>query len=161
MTNYGAGLHARPRSNRSPMVAYSDAALEKDLQRVGEAWETLEATRRRTAIYPFLTAVFELVAWWAAEGMASGRAQRAIRKTMMASLPGIDPFAAIILVAAYPKRLDRRAVSRWSRVLRYALAYKPRSERLERFVRRKGGLNKCAALYARRLGRRAKTREEI
>lgn len=161
MMNYRAGLHARSRSNPSPTVAYSDAALKKDLQRVEEAWETLEATRQRTAIYPFLTAVFELVAWWAAEGMASGRAQRAVRKTMMASLPGIDPFAAIILVAAHPKRLDRRAVSRWSRVLRYAHAYKLPSERLERFVRRKGGLNNCAALYARRLGRRAATREEI
>ncbi|HTK84818.1 MAG TPA: hypothetical protein VL625_06995 [Patescibacteria group bacterium] len=47
--------------------------------------ETLEAARQRIAVYPLLTAVFELGAWSAEDG--SGRAQRAMRMTMMTALP--------------------------------------------------------------------------
>ena len=37
--------------------------------------------------------------------------------------------------------------------MRYAAAYKPDSEPLDQFVRRKGGINVCAARFARHLGR--------
>jgi hypothetical protein len=45
--------------------------------------------------------------------------------------------------------------SKWSRVMRYAAAYKPDSEPLDQFVRRKGGINACAARFSRRMGRGA------
>jgi len=34
-------------------------------------------------------------------------------------------------------------------MMRYAAVYKPDSEPLNRFVKRKGGINKCVALFSR------------
>jgi hypothetical protein len=48
-------------------------------------------------------------------------------------------------------------VRKWARVLRYAAAYKLDIEPLALFIKRKGGINRCASRYARRLGRLAKT----
>jgi hypothetical protein len=36
--------------------------------------------------------------------------------------------------------------------MRYAAVYKPDSEPLDRFIKRKGGINACAARFSRRLG---------
>jgi hypothetical protein len=38
-------------------------------------------------------------------------------------------------------------------MMRYAAEYKPAAEPLAAFVRRKGGINKCAARFTRPLGR--------
>ena len=67
-----------------------------------------------------------------------------------------DPFAAIIRCTADPAKADKRTRSKWSRVMRYAAAYKPDSEPFDQFVKRKGGINACASSYAqyvRRLGK--------
>jgi len=66
-----------------------------------------------------------------------------------------DPFSAVIRCTADPTKADKRTRSKWSRVMRYAVVYKPDTEPLERFVQRKGGINKCVARFSRRLGRDA------
>jgi hypothetical protein len=63
------------------------------------------------------------------------------------------PFAAVILCTAERGKSDEKTRSKWSRVLRYPAEYKKLDEPLDDFIKRKGGLNKCAARYARRLGR--------
>jgi hypothetical protein len=42
--------------------------------------------------------------------------------------------------------------------MRYAAAYKPDSEPLDQFVKRKGGINECAGRFTRWLGRGAASR---
>ena len=64
-----------------------------------------------------------------------------------------EPFAAVILCTADRDRVDERTRSKWSRVLRYAAEFKEVDEPLRDFVKRKGGINKCAGRFARRLGR--------
>jgi hypothetical protein len=59
----------------------------------------------------------------------------------------------VIVAAAHPTILDKRMISKWSRVLRFAAKYKDPSEPLNEFLKRNGGLNACAGRYARRLGR--------
>ena len=51
------------------------------------------------------------------------------------------------------EKVDYRMRSKWSRALRYAAEFKSLDEPLGVFIKRKGGINKCAARYARRLGR--------
>jgi hypothetical protein len=51
------------------------------------------------------------------------------------NLPGV---AAVIRCTADPAKADKRTRSKWSRAMRYVVAYKPDSEALDRFVRRKG-----------------------
>jgi hypothetical protein len=94
-----------------------------------------------------------LVAWWSAEGREIDRARRALRLCRLKVSDREDPFAAVIRCTADPGKADKRTRSKWSRLMRYAAIYKPDSELLDRFVKRKGGINACAARFARRLGR--------
>ena len=130
---------------------YTDQALKQDLLRVQNAWEECQARRERDAIYGYLLAVFELVAWWMAENRALERAQKALRlRHILRHITPSDhdePFAAIIRCTADPAKVDKRTRSKWSRTLRYALARKLTSEPLDRFIKRKGGINSCATKF--------------
>jgi hypothetical protein len=94
-----------------------------------------------------------LVTWWAAEGQDVVRARRTIRLSGLDVVAREEPFAAAIRCTADPVKADKRTRSKWSRVMRYAAAYKLDFEPLERFVKRKGGINSCVARFSRRLGR--------
>ena len=140
------------RSVKDP-VPYSKDALREDLTRVRLAWEECQGSRDRNAIYGYLSAVFELVMWWAAEDRAVSRARRALRLQGVDLPTSDEPFAAIILCTADRQKVDRRTRSKWSRVLRYAAEYKTNAQPLATFVLRNGGINKCAARFTRCLGR--------
>ena len=135
-------------------MPYTTQALKQDLLRVRNAWEECQASRKRDAIYLYLTAVFDLVAWWTAEHRALERAHKALRLHRMCPFDDEEPFAAIIRCTTDPTKVDKRTRSKWSRVLRYTLANKPPSEPLDQFVKRKGGINKCAGRFVRCLKRR-------
>jgi hypothetical protein len=144
------------RANRSPRVPipYSSEALRQDLLRVRAVWEDCQSSRDRNAIYAYLSAVYDLVAWWSAEGQEIARARRALRlQRLVLVSEREDAFASIIRCTADPAKADKRTRSKWSQVMRYAAAYKPDAEPLDRFIRRKGGINECAARFTRRLGR--------
>src|ERR1700730_15709541 len=134
-------------------VPYTTQALKQDLLRLQIAWDDCQASRARDAIYGYLSAVFDLVAWWTAEHLALERAHKALRLQRMCPFDDEEPFGAIIRCTADPAKVDKRTRSKWSRMLRYALRYKSHSERLEQFIKRKGRINKCAGRFARRLGR--------
>ena len=154
-----AGMHSyfwltssRLRKPLQDDVPYTTQALRHDLARVRIAWDDCQASHDRNAIYGYLTAVFDLVIWWAAEDRAISRARWALQLQHLA-LPTTEPYAAVILCTADPKKVDKRTRSEWSRVMRYAAEYKTNPEPLAAFVRRKGGINKCAARFARCFGR--------
>ena len=135
----------RPIDHRVP---YSKEALRQDLARVRLAWDECQASRARNAIYGYLSAVFDLVMWWATEGRATSRARWALQLHGL-DLPNDEPFAAIILCTSDPGKVDKRTRSKWSRVLRYAAEFKANDEPLAAFVRRKGGINECAERFTR------------
>jgi hypothetical protein len=155
-----AGMHSyfwlvslRMKASVQDDIPYTDQALKQDLLRVQNTWNESQARRERDAIYIYLTAVFELVAWWMAENRALERAHKALRLRNMIPFDDEDPFAAIIRCTSDPAKVDKRTRSKWSRALRYALEYKDHSESLDEFVKRKGGINDCADRFARWLGR--------
>ena len=133
-------------------MPYTTQALKQDLLRLRNAWEECQANRARNAIYSYLTAVFDLVAWWTAEGRALERAHKALRLQRMCPFEGEEPFAAVIRCTADPAKVDKRTRSKWSRALRYALECKSHSEPLDHFIKRKGGINECADRFAKSLG---------
>jgi hypothetical protein len=111
-------------------VPYTTQALRQDLLRVRNAWDQCQASRDRNAIYCYLTAVVDLVMWWAAEDRAVSRASWALRLQGV-DLPTTDePFAAVILCTADRQKVDKRTRSKWSRVMRYAAEYKTNAEPL-------------------------------
>ena len=127
--------------------------MQATLLRLQNEWETVQASRDRDAIFQYLTAVFEIVMVWAKEGKAVKRAYRALHLRGHSSVRDPEPFAAVILCTSDPDKVDDRTRSKWSRVLRYAAEYKDLDEPLRNFIKRRGGLNECAARFARRLGR--------
>ena len=81
-------------------VPYGTQALRQDLLRVRNAWEECQASRKRDAIYMFLNAVFDLVAWWVAENHARDRAHWALRLQRICPFNDEEPSAAIIRCTA-------------------------------------------------------------
>jgi hypothetical protein len=142
-----------PKESVQDDVAYTTAALRQDLLRVRNAWEEFQASRARDAIYSYLTAVFSLVEWWETDRRSHERANKALRLQHLGTFEHEDPFAAIIRCTSDAGKVDKRTRSKWSRVLRYALASKSHAEPLDQFIKRKGGINKCASRFARCLGR--------
>jgi hypothetical protein len=140
---------------RDPAIPFSTEALKANLLRLEVEWEAVQANHSRNAIYRYLSAVFELVEWWAKEGKAVKRARGALHLRGYSSVREPEPFAAVILCTADRGKVDDRTRSKWSRVLRYAAEFKTPDDPLRDFIKRRGGINKCAARFARRLGRQS------
>jgi len=61
----------------------------------------------------------------------------------------------LIYVTSNPDQVDKKARSKWSKVLQYAEAVKPEAMSIAKFVKGKGGINACAVqASARRSSRR-------
>jgi hypothetical protein len=134
-------------------VPYTIQALRQDLLRVRIAWEGCQSSRDRNAIYAYLTAVFDLVMWWKAEDRAISRARKALQLRHIIPFDQEEPFAAIIRCTADPAKVDKRTRSKWARALGFA-TYKSPSEPLDKFMKRKGGINECAARLRRRIAQK-------
>jgi hypothetical protein len=142
-------------------IPYTKNALDRDLERVQEAWDDCQADRRRDAIYGYLKAVYDLVNWRSAERREVDRARQALRLRGLLPWPREDVYAAMIRCTADPARADKRTRSKWSRVLRYAKMEKDEDEGLAAFIKRKGGINECNARYGRCLRRLAASSRSI
>ena len=59
-----------------------------------------------------------------------------------------DPFAAIIRCTCRDAA-DSKTISKWSRALRYVARSKEPRTRLKIFMKKVGGVNACAARYAK------------
>jgi hypothetical protein len=126
-------------------VSYIDVALNNDIERLREIWQKVQASRARSAIYLFLAAAYQLVLCWQVEDHEAQRARRALKINGLAPPEEPEPFAAVIAASVSPKKLDRRQLSKWSRVLRYAASRHCHPSDLKRFIQdRHGGLNACA-----------------
>ena len=134
-------------------IPFSAEAMRACLLRLEGEWEVYQSTHARDAVYGYLSLVFETVMAWTLEGMAVNRAYRALHLRGCSSVREPEPFAAVIFCTSDPEKVDDRTRSKWSRVLRHAAEYKDLDEPLTDFIKRKGGINKCAARFARRLER--------
>jgi hypothetical protein len=138
-----------PRPSPKDAVPYSSEAQCQDLERLRGIWEHIQARHDRNAIDAYLSDVYGLVAVWAAEG-------REVSK--LAGLCACYDLRCLIGRGCSPPSSGAPATRArpTSEPGANATAYKPDSEPLERFIRRKGGINACAARFSRRLGRGAR-----
>jgi hypothetical protein len=111
-------------------IPFSNEALKANLLRLQNEWETVQASHDRDAVYQYLSAVFETVAWWAEEGRAIDRVRQALHLRGHQSVREPEPFAAVILCTADRDKVDERTRSKWSRVLRFAAEFKDLDEPL-------------------------------
>ena len=138
---------------RTADVPFSLEALKASLERLQTEWDKCQSSRDRDGIYRYLESVFKLVEWWAYERKAKEYARQALQLQRQPVPKIADPFAAIIFCTANPEKVDFKVRSKWARLLRYAKVFKDPDESLSDFVRRRGGINKCAARYARYFGK--------
>jgi hypothetical protein len=149
-----SSIRTRPPLRSEPhAIPYTKEALERNLERVREAWDDSQADRRRGAIYGYLKAIYDLVTWWSAERAEVDRARQALRLRGLLPLPREDVYAAIIRCTTDPARVDKRTRSKWSRVLQYAKMEKDDQEPLADFSKRKGGIKESVLRYGRCLRR--------
>jgi hypothetical protein len=125
----------------------SAAVLQVELERLCVVWQKLQHTRQRDAVYNFLEAAYGLVSKF----NRTGQGARLLRKLhrLDRKLKRItEPFSAVIHHAT-DHSVDSRTRSKWSRIMKRAEREKKRTELLEDFVRRLGGINECATRRCR------------
>jgi hypothetical protein len=122
---------------------------------VRKMWTEYQSIRDRSAVYRYLHLVFMQVDWWERKPDEMREALQAIKQENPSLKLPDDMYAAVIMLTADPKKVDAQMRSKWSRVMQYAAKYKLDKELLRDFLQRKGGINKCASRYTRRLRRRS------
>jgi hypothetical protein len=127
--------------------------LRQWLEKVRRAWDDFQASRTRDAVYDYLKAVFATVMHY----KARRRTKRLLRHAFgFAKLPfdkNADPFTAVIRCTC-GNTVDSKMISKWARALRYVARSKEPDIGLQTFMKEAGGVNACAAQYARYYGRR-------
>ena len=117
---------------------------------VADALDQFQRSRHRDAVYGFLASVYRLVRRY----QRRHREKRLIRELWRVS--GVkkkaapEPFSLLMLCVAGPDKVDRKAISKWSCALRCAAKFKTLAASLQAFMKARGGINACAALYAKR-----------
>ena len=134
-------------------IPFTTEALRATLERLKSEYWAYQEKRDRDAVFGYLNAIFETVAWWHHVGRAKEYAQQALR-LQRPPIPKIrNPIAALIYCSSDREKIDFKTRSKWARLLTYAKVFKDPDESLIDFVRRRGGINKVAARYARQFGR--------
>jgi hypothetical protein len=141
------------RPHRQAKSQTPKARLRRWLEKVRHSWGEFQASRRRDAVYDYLAAVFAIVAHYRIQR----RTKRLLRHAFeFANLPfdkNADPFAAVIRCTCGGD-VDNKTISKWARALRYPSRRKEPDMPLKKFMKEAGGINACAARYARYYGRR-------
>jgi hypothetical protein len=116
--------------------------VEDDLAEGLAAWKNYQSTRKRDAVYVYLTTVFQIVARWKEQRRAKAKSHQALKAMgHRTTIRSLEPFSVVIFCTADPLIVDAKTRSKWSRALRYAEQFKPEAESLAKFTKRMGGIN--------------------
>jgi hypothetical protein len=128
-------------------------SLRQRLGDVCNAWDDFQETRDRDAVYGYLRAVFSIVKRYNGRHRTKKLMRRAFKFAGLPTDMNADPFAAVIRCTCEHK-LDNKTISKWSRALRYVERVKKRRHQLTPFMKNRGGINGCAALFAEQVRRK-------
>jgi hypothetical protein len=149
-------LAAIPRSvYRSDQKARGESAkdrLRRRLMRVSDAFDEFQESRVRDAIFKYLAAVFEVVVHYKGRRQTRRLLRHAFQFAGLSLDKNADPFAVVVRSTS-DDRVDNKAISRWSRALRYVAYCKVPRAQLKTFMKRMGGINGWADRHTRYLGR--------
>jgi hypothetical protein len=127
-------------------------SLGQRLARVSDAWEKFQDSRARDAVYGYLRAVFVLVKRYGGRRQTRRLVRRAFKFAGLPVDKAAEPFTAVIRCTSEGKP-DNKTISKWARALRYVARVKKPSQRVTAFMKGRGGVNACAALYTQKFGR--------
>jgi hypothetical protein len=128
-----------------------DPTVDDDLAEMCKGWKAFQSTRKRDAVFEYLTTVFQIVARWKEQHCAKAKSHQALRATRhLTVIRSHEPFAAVIFCTSNPRIVDAKTRSKWSRALRYAEGFKPDNQSLAQFIKGQGGINECADRFSKR-----------
>jgi hypothetical protein len=131
------------------------ARLMRWLEKTRDAWEVFQASRARDAVYEYLEAVFAIVEHYKVRRRTKKLLRQAFKFAYLPFDKTADPFTAVIRCTS-DDNVDSKTISKWARALRYVARSKEPRMRLKKFMKKAGGVNACADLYVRYLGRGAR-----
>jgi hypothetical protein len=121
---------------------------QDELDRVRKAWKEYQSTRRRNAIYDYLSEVFTTVRRWKKQDSINTKVDQALKAAgHRNTFRHREPFAAVLFCTS---EADTKTRSKWSRALRFAERSMSDAEALANFMQRLGGINECADRFPRR-----------
>ena len=116
---------------------------QDELDMAKAAFNEYRSTRRRDAIYIYLTEVFAVVRRWREQNCLKSKTHKALRA--MGNHNAIrkqDPFATVIFCTSDSRFVDIKTRSKWSRALRVVDEHlNPKVDSLASFIKSRGGIN--------------------
>ena len=135
-------LDIAPRRKILRTVSTHNFVVQDELEKARRGYKEYQSTRRRDAIYGYLSEVFATVRRWKQQDNVKTKVDRVLRATgNCIRIRSQEPFAVVILCSSDPRTVDIKTRSKWSRALRYAEQFKPEAESLAKFMKRLGGIN--------------------
>jgi len=129
-----------------------EARLSRRLEKIREAWNDFQSRRARDAVYGYLAHVLAIVEHYKVRRKTSKLLRHASEFADLRFDQNADPFTAIIRCTS-DDSVDNKMISKWARALRYVARSKKPETGLKTFMKKAGGINGCAELYARHFGR--------
>jgi hypothetical protein len=141
-------LDIPPRRKILRTISTGSFAVQDELDKARGAWEESQSTRRRDAIYGYLSVVFEIVRRWEEQDCVQSRVHQALKATgRRIPIQTREPFGVVLICTS---DVDTKTRSKWSRALRFAERALPDAENLSKFMKRLGGINECADRFSNR-----------
>ena len=142
-------------SHRRPLLSTFGTRTTTRLEMIRCAWDDFQANRPRDAVYGYLEAVFAIVTHYKVRRKTNKLLRNAFKFAELPFDGNADPFTAVIRCTC-ADLADSKTISKWARALRYVARSKEPEAVLKTFMKEAGGVNACAARYAKYLGRRAR-----
>jgi hypothetical protein len=138
----------KTRSHNEPRNKTPKARLRRLLEKVRDAWDDFQASRARDAVYGYLEAVFAIVEHYRTRRRTNKLLRHAFKFAHLPLDKPADPFTVVIRCTC-DDAVDSKTISKWARALRYVAQCKKPGTPLKAFMTEAGGVNACAARYAR------------
>jgi len=129
-----------------------EARLTRRLEKICDAWNDFQSSRARDAVYGYLAPVLAIVDHYKVRRKTNKLLRYAFEFADLPFNKNVDPFTAIIHCTS-DGNVHGKMISKWARALRYVAHSKAPETGLKTFMKKAGGVNACAALYARYFGR--------
>jgi len=129
-------------------ISTRNFVVQDELDKARRAWQQYQSTRRRDAIYDYLSEVFTTVRLWKQQDNVETKVHQALKAARhRITIRNREPFGVVVFCTS---DADTKTRSKWSRALRYAEQFKPEAESLAKFIKRMGGINECADRFPNR-----------
>jgi hypothetical protein len=136
-------LSAPPQRRILRTTSSTRSIAQDELDKAKAAFNEYRSTRRRDAIYKYLSEVFAVVRRWKEQNCLKIKTHKALRA--MGNRNAIrkqDPFATVIFCTSDSRFVDIKTRSKWSRALRVVdEQLNPKVDSLASFIKNRGGIN--------------------